>query len=365
MKSTVTARAGNILLIQLGDIGDVVLTTPSIRALKEAFPEARVSIMVRRSFGSLLSADPCLHEVVEARKVRGNPFKALVEHASFLRRLRKARYDFVIDLRTGDRGAIMSFLTGARSRVGVHCDKPVWRKLLFTRAVRELKAAPLPAHPGADQSLRILRAVGIEAKDSMPRLYISQDDLARTRKLISECGLTPGSKLVTINPFSRWKYKEWSDRKWGEVIDRLWEARRIPSVIVGSSDEARDAERIIEGRERRAFNLAGKTSLSELSALISLSSLHLGVDSAASHIAAAVGTPTVTIHGPTDWRAWRALSGLHGVVCPEMDCVPCNQKGCDGQGKSLCLDELGAGPVIREASSILDAEKAGPGSRTE
>lgn len=346
-------QTGHILLIQLGDIGDVVLTTPSIRAIKEKYPGARVSILVRKPFGGLIAADPHIHEVVEAGKVRGSALKALAEHASFVRRLRKARYDLVIDLRTGDRGAVMSFLTGARTRVGVHCKKPAWRNLLFTRTIRDLKPAPLPVHPGADQSLRILRAIGIETKDSMPRLYFSQNDLARARTLVSESGLQPGTRLVTINPFSRWKYKEWPGRKWGEVIDMLWKNCRVPAVLIGSRDESPEAERIRSGREGRAFNLVGKTTLPELSALISLSSLHLGVDSAASHIAAAVGTPTVTIHGPTDWRAWRVLDSRHRVVCPAMSCVPCNQKGCDGKGKSLCLDKLGAEEIIKEALSVL------------
>lgn len=354
------ASASNILLVQLGDIGDVVLTTPSIRAIKEKYPGAFVSVMVRKPFGGLLAADPHLHEVVEAGKVRGNPLKAFAGQASLVRRIRKARYDLVIDLRTGDRGAVMSFLTGARTRVGVHCKKPVWRNLLFTRTVRDLMPAPLPVHPGADQSLRILRAIGIETKDSMPRLYFSQNDLARARTLVSESGLPRGTRLITINPFSRWKYKEWPGRKWGEVIDELWGNCRVPSVLVGSKDESPEAEKIRTGREGHTFNLAGKTNLPELSALIALSALQLGVDSAASHIAAAVGTPTITIHGPTDWRDWRVLDGLHRVVAPEMHCLPCSNKGCNGSGKSICLDELTAVPVIKEALSILDMKKTGP-----
>ncbi|MBZ0220324.1 MAG: glycosyltransferase family 9 protein [Candidatus Methylomirabilis sp.] len=343
----------NILLIQLGDIGDVVLTTPSIRAIKETFPEARVSIMVRKPFGNLLAADPHLHAVLEAGKVRGNALKALAEHASFMRRLRKARYDLVIDLRTGDRGAIMSLLTGARTRVGVHCKEPVWRNLLFTRTVREFKAAPYPVHPGADQSLRILRAIGIETNDSMPRLYFSKDDLARARTLISECGLPPGTRLVTLNPFSRWKYKEWSDQKWGQIIDRLWDERHIFSVLVGSDDESPEAEKIRRGREDHTFNLAGKTNLPELSALISLSSLHLGVDSAAPHIAAAVGTPTLTVFGPGNWKSWTVQDDMRRVVTAEMLCIPCNKKGCDDSGRSRCMYELRADEVYSELESFL------------
>ena len=159
--------------------------------------------------------------------------------------------------------------------------------------------------------------------------------------------------MVTINPFSRWKYKEWNNAKWGEVIDRIWEAHRIPAVLIGSPEEATACQEIVAGREGRAINLAGKTTLGELAAVISMSSLHLGVDSAAPHIAAALGISTVTIHGPTDWRGWRVVNERHKVVHPAMDCVPCNMMGCNGGGKSRCLDELAADQVIGAALELL------------
>ena len=90
-----------------------------------------------------------------------------------------------------------------------------------------------------------------------------------------------------------------------------------------------------------ARSVAGKTTLGELAALLSRSSLHLGVDSAAPHIANAVGTPTVTIFGPSDWRGWAIPDATHRVVCPDDPCVPCHKKGCDHTEVSLCLDNMG------------------------
>lgn len=344
----------NILLIQLGDIGDVVLTTPSIRAVKKTCPEAKVSILVSKPYGSLLGVDQNVYEVIETSRIRGTFFFRLREYAAFARQLRQAHYDLVIDLRTGDRGAILSFLTGAPVRVGSPgTKKQFWHKFFFTNILRNIKAAPLPAHPGADQSLRIVRGIGIETADTLPRLFISPHDRARAEELLEECGLAPEEQWVTINPFSRWKYKEWDNAKWGDVIDRLWEARQIPAVLIGSPEEAIACQKIVAGREGRAFNLAGRTTLGELAAVISMSSLHLGVDSSAPHIAAALETPTVTIHGPTDWRAWRIVNEHHKVVSAMMDCVPCSMMGCEGSGKSRCLDELGVKPVVNAALDIL------------
>jgi len=354
MKPILGCYSDNILLIQLGDIGDVVLTSPAIRAVKETYPEARVSILIFKPYGSLLAADPNLFEVVETARVRGSLFRRLQEFWRFALLLRHRQYDLTIDLRTGDRGAILSFFTGARTRVGCQGVKnQFWHELFFTHTIRDLKVALPPVHPGADQSLRVIREIGIDTDNSIPKLYITADVRDAADTLLAQAA--PGAKngFVTINPFSRWKYKEWDNRKWGEVIDRIWKAHHLSAVLIGSAEEALGCQQIVSGREDRAFNLAGKTSLAELAAVISMSSLHLGVDSAAPHIAAALDTPTVTIHGPTDWRAWRIVDEHHKIVSPEMDCLPCNKTGCDNSGKSRCLEELAAEPVIRAALELL------------
>lgn len=351
----------NILLVQLGDIGDVILTTPTIRAMKEAYPDARVSILVFKPYGSLLAADPNIYEVVETARIRGALFRRMREFLLFARHLRKKHYDLVIDLRTGDRGAILSFLSGAPTRIGYRGIRyPFWHGFLFTDVLRDIKVAPPPVHPGADQSLRVVRELGIDTDDSTPTLYIAPNDRLRVGALLMEVGLALGARMVTINPFSRWKYKEWNNERWGQVIDQIWEARHIPAVLIGSAEEAVGCQEIAAGRKGRVFNLAGKTTLGELAAVISMSSLHLGVDSAAPHIAAALGTPTLTIHGPSDWRGWRIVNEQHRVVSPVMDCLPCSMKGCDGSGKSRCLDELAVDTVIYAA---LELAKAHNGTR--
>jgi heptosyltransferase-3 len=306
---------GSILLVQIGDIGDVVLTTPAIRACKETWPSSRLAVLVRKPCGTLLSADPHLDKVIE-----------LEDGLRFVRRLRNERFDLVVDLRTGDRGALLSFLSGARQRVGRHAGgKQFWHDWLFTKVLHDLPIAPPPVHPGADQSLRVLRAIGVDTADSTPRLHVSAQDTERARALLAGCP----SPRVTINPFARWQYKEWSDAKWTQLIDRLG----VPTVLVGSSVEAKRAGTFPE----HVLNLAGKTTLGELAAVLAQSVLHIGVDSAAPHIAAAVGTPTLTIHGPTDWRGWRLVNDRHKVVTPQ-----------DGR-----FEQLGVEPVLAAATGML------------
>lgn len=288
-------------------------------------------------------------------------FNILREYGKLIRRLRRVRYDLVINLRTGDRGAIFSFLTGAPIRIGISAGvkNQFWHSILYTRTLKNLTVAPPPAHPGADQSLRIVRGIGIHTSDTLPRLFISPQTQARTKGLLMEYGLAPETRWITINPFSRWKYKKWDNEKWRKVVDWLWEDHRIPVVLIGSPEESVGCQEIAAGREDHTINLAGKTSLQELAAVISMSFLHAGVDSAAPHIAAALEIPTITIHGPSDWRGWRITNDMHRIAAPTLECVPCNRRGCDDTGSSLCLEQLGANAVIDIMEQLLQRLQIG------
>jgi heptosyltransferase-3 len=163
---------------------------------------------------------------------------------------------------------------------------------------------------------------------------------------------------VTVNPFSRWAYKEWGLEKWEEVIAWLWQSFGLASVLVGSPAERERAAALSRQGSGKVFNLAGLTTLAELAGVLEQSRLHIGVDSAGPHIAAAVGTPTVTLYGPSDWRYWAPPGESHRVVVPEVPCAPCHRKGCDGLGTSLCLDRL---EVSRVRTVIGDALSQGDG----
>jgi len=343
----IMAPPQKILLIQLGDVGDVVLTSPTIRAAKETYPAARVSIIVRKPFGGILAADPNLDEVIEFEKKRGSLASVAGYYLSFVGRLRRAGYSLVVDLRTGDRGAIFAFLTGAPVRVGTFLGYRRWHNWLYTKTVHDPPIGPATNHPGADQSLRIVRSIGMDTTDSFPQLHVSPECRNAAIGLLAECGLRAEGHWVTINPFSRWRYKEWDNDKWGEVIDWLWNRYGLPSVLVGSPEESVAAGKIVAGREAYAFTLTGKTTLAELAAVIAMSSLHLGVDSAAPHMATALDTPSITIHGPSNWRFWRIINDRQRVVSPAMACVPCNRMGCDNSARSACLEQL-------ESTAMLD-----------
>ena len=341
----------SILLIQLGDIGDVVWATPTFRAVKKAYPQANVSVLLRESFGSLLEADPNIHKIFEVKRYRGNLPEKAIKQLSFIRDLRRERFDLVFDLRSDDRGAFMAFLSGAPIRVSI-VHRGLWQKQFFSHLVAP-PSSDKRIYGAAEQSLCVVREFGINTKDTIPKLWVSEKVKKRAEKLLEGDDVTAVSRWITLNPFSRWEYKEWGYEKWVQIVDWLWEEYEILTVIVGAPEERGKSIDIVNKCKGRIFNLTGRTSLDELAGVLSLSSLHLGVDSAAPHIAAAVSIPTITIYGPSDWRDWAPQGRTHSVIIPECDCSPCYRKGCDDSGKSRCLQELEVKKVMSAIRKFL------------
>ncbi|MEN6489275.1 MAG: glycosyltransferase family 9 protein [Smithella sp.] len=344
-----------ILLIQLGDIGDVVWTTPSIWAVKNSIPGSKVSVLVKEGFGGLLEADPSIEQVFEVKHYRGSLLHQAVSQLPFLKDIRAQHFDLVVDLRLGDRGAFMAFATGAPHRITMHHPEgvPFWRNYLFTHGV--VPDNPVHTRGATDQSLRILRKIGIDTEDIIPRLWISDSVKRRAQEILIDEKVKHLKHWITLNPFSRWQYKEWNDHKWVEIINWLWQDFAIPVIVIGSAEERPKAEALIRQCEARVFNFAGLTTLAELAGVLSSSRLHIGVDSAAPHIAAATGTPTITIYGPSSWKDWAPIGKGHRVILPNLNCVPCRQKGCDNSGQSRCLEELDTDQlknVVRKAIAM-------------
>jgi heptosyltransferase-3 len=372
-----------ILVIQLGDIGDVVWSLPALQAIGETYPEASVTVLLREGNGALLKADAMPPAVFEVPKALGGFLRHLFASMGLVLALRRQRFDLVFDLRGDERGGYMAFATGAPIRVAHYYPNLAWpRNQLFTHLVT-LPVASQPIQRAAAASLDMLGAFDIKSTTVVPKLHLSAETRLCALKLLAEEGIVAlqdralrgmgadwlnasggaiagkngagerqegvlpvdgkgaaGRSWVTVNPFSRWSYKEWRPDRWVQLIDWLRRQFGLTTVIVGTAGEREKAARIAAACSGQVHNLAGKSTLGALAGILERSRLHIGVDSAAPHIAAAVGTPTVTLYGPSDWRYWAPPGENHRVVTPTLDCAPCHRKGCQGGGMSRCLDEL-------------------------
>jgi len=366
-----------IAVFMLRHIGDTLLSTPAFHALRAAFPSARILAVVNEGTQEMLEGNPDIGEILVFHRHRKNEggFGRWKEEAALVRSLRAFRPDLSVNLTEGDRGAILSVLSGARYRVGVTPNRKgfLGKDFLFTHLCGPhdwLRHAVL-------RDLDVVAAAGIPPADLRLCLSISDKDREKAFRILREAGIAAGHPFAVVQPTSRWTFKCWTEDGMAGVISHLADLGFAPVVTSGPAPvEVAQAERIRVRAGGRAVSLAGCLSLKELGAVIASARLFVGVDSAPMHVAAAVGTPTVALFGPSgafNWAPWEGIDwgysaqrkggtrfvGRHAVVQEEWDCIPCGKDGCEGTKRSQCMEEISLDQVIQAVDRIL-AGAAGP-----
>ena len=361
----------SIIVFKQRNIGDVLLATPAIHALRCAWPSARIAVAVNSGTEAMVSGNPDINRVIVFdRRTRdaGGPGRWR-EEVRFLGEIRSWRPDLAVQLTEGDRGAILSFLSGARFRVGVAPARKglLWKDRMFTHM------APRPDRfrHTVLKDLDVVTAAGIAPADTSLRFHVSGEDRRRAKEKVTEAGLG-GELYAVVHPGSRWKFKCWTAAGMAGVLDLL-ENRGIRPVLTGAPDpaEQRLVREIQDIRGRGVPALVGILTLKELGALIAGARLFVGVDSAPMHLAAAVCTPAVAVFGPSggfNWAPWEGIDwgytperragiryvGRHAVVQKDWECVPCGKDGCEGTKRSRCLEETSLEEVTRAVEHVLD-----------
>ena len=333
-----------ILLIQLGDIGDLVLTTPTMRALRQNFISSTIFMLVHEHARGIVENCPWVDGTMSVEKNKRRLRETIDYHRNFLAVLREGRFELAIDLRAGTRGAILSYLSGASIRIGRYSENgTLWRNRLFTHLVRPKNELD---QYSSLHNLNILAPLDINIKDTSPALEVPQEKENKTLEILGKEKIPPGKPIIALHPFSRWDYKEWPIQNYIRLIDYIGSRYPVSFVVTGAPEERYRAAKIRSGSTVNVYNLAGKTTISELPGVLKKCSLLIGIDSAAAHIAASVGTPTTIIFGPSSPTNWAPRGKQHHVVSMNLPCVPCRRKGCDNSGVSRCLHELEVQEVI-------------------
>jgi heptosyltransferase-3 len=335
-------KYNRILVIKLKQPGDVLVSSPVLAALKEAWPRARVSYLVRKGTEQMISHHPLLDHLYVVPR-RGVPVGRTM---SFLKALRQAHFDLVLELSGGDRGAFYTWITGAPARLGfAHGRRALWHHYCFNRM---LPALPLQMHL-VEQNLESLRPLGI--KPNRPRLqfFWPPQAEARVRQLMVSHKLEPRG-FVVMHPGAGWRFKCWTPEGYARVIEALQEKWHLPVVLTGAPayHEWELAAAILKETRSAPINLLAQLTLKELGALIAQARFFFGMDSAPMHLAAAVGTPAVALFGPSGDFNWGPWGEGHLVIKKDWECLPCGIDGCRGSKVSRCLVELSPEEVLEQ-----------------
>jgi heptosyltransferase-3 len=340
-----------ILLIQFGDLGDVIVTFPCMRALKECFPNAVLVMAVHAKARDLALGCRWADDILVAEQPVGGVLSRLRHNLQFALEVNRQRYDLVFDLRTGDRSAILTFLTGAAQRVSFYGKyNTLWRNRIYSHLVYPDKSPDLHM---VDYYLSLLNAYGIDTQYRLPTCHVTEKHARQTNRLFQTNGIEPAGGLIAYHPFSLWDYKSWAEEKHARIIDWMVRRFKVSVIITGTAAQHDSAEAIANRCRKDVHNIAGKTPLALLPAILERCDVSMGVDTAGGHIAAAVGTPTITLFGPGNFFQWAPMARHGKIVHKHWDCVPCKQMGCDGNRKSRCLDELTVSEVKSDIEDFL------------
>ena len=321
---------GKILIIQLRRIGDVLLSTPVIRALKTRFPKSHIAFLVERESSDLLTLNPYLNEIIILERERyRNPLYSLKK----IWQIRKKEFDLVVDLLGNPRTAYISFLSGAKRRIG-H-DIP-WRRFYYNLLIKD---DGRPKY-SAVHKLEALKILGIETLDAKPDFLIPEESKLFSRRFLEEAGVDPGKLIVSLSPTSRRHFRRWHLQRFARLADWLISRFQATVLLVWGPGERGAVERVRSLMKQKPVISPETEDLFQLGAILRECDLHIGNDNGTKHIAVAMGKPTLTIYGPQDPVNWTYPEpARHKFLKKKTDCPDCDRMKHKCKDLS-CLDEI-------------------------
>lgn len=358
-----------VLVVKLRHIGDVLLTVPLLRAVRESFPDAQVDALINSGTEDMLLGNTLLNEVIVfPRRIKKAPFvEKILQEGAFLTKIRARRYDLVIDLTSGDRGAVLSCVSGARYRIAYDPRGHGFpgKKYLYSHCVD----GPDSGKHMVLQNLGLVQHFGITTQDLSVDIAIPDDAKNFVADVLRQHQVGPDDFLVHVHPTARWRSKYWKDEYMAEVLQ--WMLDRNMTVTVTSSNSEREMNRVrsilsFVRTSSRLIDLSGATTLKQLAALSQRANLFFGVDTAPMHIAAAAGTPVVALFGPSGEVQWGPWGDGHDVITRKMRCSTCPPGYCDGATVMKCLEAISPGDVIEVlARRMQKSGMTAPGTSSE
>ncbi len=350
---------GRILIIKLAGIGDVLQTTPLLRALREYYPDAKISWLSESWTKQVLEENPHVDEVMiydvpwRGRRRRGR----LAGVIRLVRDLRGHRFHMAVIPHRSPLGGWLTWAAGIPYRVGFDSEDKGYA--LTNRVPYD------PAKPEIERNLDLLLPLGLAHSGMDMELYYSPEDEALASAFLLQNGIGAEDRVIGLgpggaaNPGMEMHHKRWPKQRFAEVGEALARSEWANVVIFGSTDDEPLAQEVAATIAVKVVVAAGKTDLRQTAAMLARCAIYIGNDSGPLYVAAAVGTPTVGIFGPTDPRLLKPPGESHVAVWKGLDCSPCfhpmavydvDVSKCDTQA---CMTEIAADEVYEAARGLL------------
>lgn len=351
-----------ILISKLRHHGDVLLSTPVFSILQSQFPSAYIDAHIYKDSFPILDGNNYIRKywLVDRDWKKLSLMQRYKKEIQLLRKIRSEKYDLVINLTEGDRGAIMAYISKARIRLGYDSEgSGMWGKnRCFTHLAR---ICHRPRHT-VEKNLDVLRCLGIFPKEEQKKLefFIPRKSIDTVLSQLRKKNWHPYS-FVIVHPVSRWSFKCLPVVTITKVIKQLLSMGH--RIILTSSSRAEELtiNRDILNRlpiSNCLWDLSGKLSMKEFAAFLKLASLLITIDSFPLHLASALQIPVVAAFGPTSditWSPWKH-SQSH-IVTASTPCRPCYMAGCGGSRRSACLEEISVAALMEAIYKVKSLPK--------
>lgn len=323
-----------ILVIKLSALGDVILSIPSIRALREKFPDAWISVLVNRKCRKLIRNCSYVNDTIVYSEGK-NRLASLWQTG---RLLAKEDFDRVVDLQNNRTSHCLAFLSGAMIRAGHKNRKG---SFLLNRTVKE----ETDSLPPLEHQFRVLKLLGLDAFDKRLELSVPKRESDRIRELLEQEWVSSSQALVGINPGSslRWPTKQWPVENFAKLCDEL-ARRNVRVVVTGSPEDEPVIRELLKRTRHQPINAVGKTTITELAALIGRCQVFISSDSAPMHVAAGMNVPLIALFGPTDPNRHLVPPAHYQVFWKEVHCSPCYLRSCPIG--LICMKKITVGEVL-------------------
>ncbi len=332
-----------LLIIKLSSLGDIILSTPALRAIRERFPRHKISFMVGEESKDVLLRCPYIDELlVVDLKNKDRGLKGLLAVG---RNLRKKSFDLVIDLQNNRSSHLLAFLSLSLERYGYNNRK---FGFLLNHWIRDDKP---PIDPVTHQ-FRVLKMLGIDLKDRRLELWPGKNDDEYVDGLLSSEWLSADQKLIgiNINASRRWLTKCWPKANIARLCEELG-LRNMRLVITGTQEDAAEAGALISMvKNTKIINACAKTSVNQLGCLIKRCAVYISADSSPLHIAAAVDVPVIAFFGPTDPARHMPPARRSVIIRRELPCSPCYKPRCR---HNKCMNLISVEEVLQAIEKLI------------
>jgi heptosyltransferase-2 len=336
-----------IIIVRMDRVGDVVLSTPAIKAVRDAYPDSRIAVLVRPYAREVVDGNPYIDEVITYDK--SGKEKSLLGKVRFIAELKNKKFDLAIILHPKNSSHILAYLAGIPKRLGY--DKKLG--ILLTKKIPHTKQYGLKHE--IDYVLGLLRYIGIEGSDRNLCMPVSRPSEERIKDLFDKNGVSPNDPVITIHPAASCRSRRWALERFAKTSDLLSQKYGARIVIVSGPDDKMIGGKVAELMKSKPLNLAGKTSISDLASILRRSRLLISNDSGPVHISCAVGTPVIAIFSRKDRgispERWGPVGKRDIVLHKDAGCEICLAHNCKLGFK--CLDMISVEDVLSAAGRIL------------